>query len=226
VANHQVRPLIGWSERVQNLRADILTIAPTDLTVMIQGERGTGKELVVREIHLQSDRANGRFVKVNCASLPETLAETEVFGCERGAFTGAESRKGRFEQAHGGTLLLDEIGELPLTVQAKFLRVVESREVDRVGEQRSIPVNFRLIVATNRDLKEMARTQKFREDLYDRLNMDLIRTPPLRERLDDIPLRAEYFIGAYVPKAKRIVTGVSQQVLDMFQKYLWPGNIR
>ena len=211
---------------MQALRADVRAVAPTDLTVVIQGERGTGKELVANEIHLQSERANAAFVKLNCASLTESLAETELFGCEKGAFTGAEFRKGPFEQAHAGTLFLDEIGELPLRIQAKFLRVVETREVNRVGGRGSIPVNFRLIVATNRDLKEMARAQKFRADLYDRLNMATIRTPPLRQRLDDIPLIAEYLMNLYGPIAKRQVTGLAQEVLDLFRKYSWPGNVR
>jgi transcriptional regulator with PAS, ATPase and Fis domain len=224
--NHHIRPLIGWSDAMQDLRAHILRMAPTDMTLMIRGERGTGKELVAGELHLKSNRATGPFIRLNCAGLPETLVESELFGCEKGAFTGAEFRKGRFEQADGGTLMLDEVGDLSITAQPKLLRVLETREVDRVGGRRPIPVDFRLIVATNRNLEEMARTAKFREDLYDRLNMDIIHTPPLRDRLDDIPVLAEYFIGEYVPKARRQVTGVSQPVLDLLQKYWWPGNIR
>src|SRR5207237_6616499 len=139
MANPHVRPLIGCSERMEDLHADIETTARTEMTVVIRGERGTGKELVAREIHLQSNRATGPFIRVNCASLPETLVETELFGCERGAYTGAEFRKGRFEQAHSGTLLLDEIGELSVLAQPKLLRVLETREVDRVGGQRPIP---------------------------------------------------------------------------------------
>jgi transcriptional regulator with PAS, ATPase and Fis domain len=211
---------------MDDLRADIQRTAPTDLTVMIRGERGTGKELVAREIHLKSNRSSGPFVHMNCASLPETLVETELFGCEKGAYTGAVFRKGRFELAHCGTLFLDEIGELSLTAQPKLLRVLETHEVDRVGSQRPVPTDFRLIVATNRNLEEMARAQKFREDLYDRLNMDSIVTPPLRERLDDIPVLAEYFIGAFTAQARRMVRGVTQQVLDLFLQYSWPGNIR
>src|SRR2546430_302406 len=149
MVNHDLRPLIGWSPAMEDLRTEIATTAPTDMTVVIEGERGTGKELVAREIHLQSSRARGPFVRVNCASLPSTLVETELFGCERGAFTGAEFRKGRFEQAHTGTLLLDEIGELSMTAQPKLLRVIETREIDRVGGQRPVPVHFRLIVSTN-----------------------------------------------------------------------------
>jgi len=220
------RPLIGWSDAMERLRADIQATAPTDMTVMLRGERGTGKELVAREIHLKSTRAKGPFIRMNCANLPETLVEAELFGCEKGSFTGAEFRRGRFEQAHGGTLFLDEIGELSLTAQPKLLRVLEEHEVDRLGGQKPVPVDFRLIVATHRNLEEMAHAERFREDLYDRLNMDSIRIPPLRERLDDIPVLAEYFIGACVPQARRLVTGVSPQVLDVFQHYSWPGNIR
>src|SRR5712691_5015397 len=201
MANPQTRPLIGWGEKMQGTRVEIETMAPTNMNVMIRGERGTGKELVAQEIHLKSNRATGPFISVNCASLPETLIETELFGCEKGAFTGSEFRKGRFEQAHGGTLLLDEIGEFSMAVQPKLLRVLQEREVDRVGGKTPIPVDFRLIVSTNRNLEEMTRTGKFREDLYDRLNMDSIRVPPLRERLDDIPGLCEYFIGVYVPQA-------------------------
>ncbi len=175
---------------------------------------------------MKGNRAGCPFVGINCANLQDTLFETELFGCERGAYTGAEFRKGKFELAHGGTLFLDEVGELSLQAQAKLLRVVETFEIDRVGGQRPVSVDVRLIVATNRDLEEMARTQKFRDDLYDRLNMDTIRPPPLHERLDDIPILAEYFIGVYVTEARRLVTGVAQQVLDVFQQYLWPGNIR
>jgi transcriptional regulator with PAS, ATPase and Fis domain len=211
---------------MEELREKIESTAPTNMTVMVRGERGTGKELVAHEIHMKSSRSSGPFVRVNCASLPETLVESELFGCEKGAFTGAERRAGRFEQAHGGTLLLDEIGELSILAQPKLLRVLETHEVDRVGGQKPVKVDFRLIVSTNRDLEEMARTGKFREDLYDRLAMDSIRIPPLRERRSDIPFLVDYFIGAYVPEAKRLVTGVAQQVLDLFQRYVWPGNIR
>ena len=220
------RPLIGWSDAMERLRADIQATAPTNMTVMIRGERGTGKELVAREIHLRSNRAGGPFIRVNCASLPETLMEAELFGCEKGSYTGAVFRRGRFEQAHGGSLFLDEIGELSITAQPKLLRVLEEHEVDRIGGQRPVPVDFRLIVATNRNLEEMGRTDRFRDDLYDRLNMDSIRIPALRERIEDIPVLAEYFIGACVPQAKRLVSGLSHQVLEVFQQYSWPGNIR
>ena len=218
-------PLIGCSATAEELRDEVQKVARTNLTVMIRGERGTGKDLVAGEIHLKSNRA-GSFIRVNCAGLPEELVETELFGCEKGAYTGAEARRGKFEQAHGGTIFLDEVGELSAKAQPKLLHVTETLAVDRVGGQRSIPVDFRLIVATNRNLEEMVRQGKFREDLYDRLNMDIIRVPALRERMEDIPLLAEYFRDRYANEAKRVVTHGSQQVLDLFQQYLWPGNVR
>ena len=211
---------------MQDLRDNIDKIGPTDITVVVQGERGTGKEAVANEIHLKSHRATGPYIRVNCASIPESLADTEYFKCERGAFTGAEARQGKFEQADGGTILLDEIAEMSLLSQAKLLRVIQEREVDRIGGKRPIPVNIRLIVSTNRNLREMTRNHLFREDLFDRLSQDIIRVPPLRERLEDIPTLCEYFIGLYVPQARRLVSGVAPQVLDLFQRYSWPGNVR
>jgi transcriptional regulator with PAS, ATPase and Fis domain len=222
---HYHGPLIGCSLKAEELRAAVDKIACTNLTVMILGERGTGKDLIANELHLKSNR-NGAFVGVNCAALPEELVETELFGCEKGAFTGAETRKGKFEQAHGGTIFLDEVGELSLKAQPKLLHVTERMAVDRIGGQRSIPVDFRLIVATNRNLQEMVEEGKFRRDLYDRLHMDIIRIPPLRARMDDIPLLADYFCNRYAYEAKRTVTGVSQQVLDLFMQHRWPGNVR
>jgi transcriptional regulator with PAS, ATPase and Fis domain len=226
MANHHQRPLIGWSAAMQDLRTEIDKTAPMDFSVMIQGERGTGKEIVAQLMHLKSGRANGPFIRVNSASFPDTLIDTELFGCERGAFTGAEFRKGKFELAEGGTLLLDEIGEISMTAQPKLLRVLQEREVDRIGGKHPIPVNFRLITSTNKNLKAMARNGQFREDLLDRLNQDSIRIPPLRERREDIPTLCEYFIGEFVPKARRLVTGIASQVLDLFQTYSWPGNVR
>jgi transcriptional regulator with PAS, ATPase and Fis domain len=222
----QTRPLIGWSDAMERLRSEIQRTAPTNMTVMIRGERGTGKELVAREIHLKSTRSDGPFVGVNCAVLPENLVDTELFGCEKGAFTGAEFRKGRFEQANNGTLFLDEVGELSLMAQAKLLRVLETREVDRIGGQRPVPVNLRIIAATNRNLEQMSRSQKFRDDLYDRLNMDYIRTPALRDRMADIPALVNYFVDQYRAEANRQVTGASEAVLSLFATHSWPGNIR
>jgi transcriptional regulator with PAS, ATPase and Fis domain len=224
--NYPARPLIGCSAKVEEMRDEIARTAPTNATVMVRGEPGTGKDLVAQEIHLKSDRSNGAFVKVNCGALPEDLVESELFGCERGAFTGAVFRKGKFELANKGTIFLDEIGELSMRAQAKLLQVTETPAVDRLGGQHSIPVDFRLIVATNQNLEDMIRDGKFRSDLYYRLNMDMIRTPPLRERLDDIPLLVDYFIGCYVADARRLVTGAAPQVIDLLQQYSWPGNIR
>ena len=219
-------PLIGCSAKAEEMRDQVRNVACTNLTVMILGERGTGKDLVANEIHLKSNRA-GDFVRVNCAGLPEELVDTELFGCEKGAYTGAlQARKGKFEQAHCGTIFLDEVAELSLRTQPKLLHVTEARAIDRVGGQRSIPVDFRLIVATNRNLAEMTRQGRFREDLYDRLNMDIIHVPALRERMEDIPLLADYFRDRFTNESQRQVTAISQPVLDLFQQYLWPGNIR
>jgi transcriptional regulator with PAS, ATPase and Fis domain len=220
------RMLIGWSDAMQRLKSEIRIIAPTNQTVIIYGERGTGKELVAEAIHYESPRADKELVRVNSATIPENLVESELFGCETGAYTGAVFRQGKFELAHNTSLFLDEIAEVALTAQAKMLRVLQEKEVDRLGGKRPVPADFRLIVATNRDLEEMIRTREFREDLYDRLNMETIRVPPLRERLDDIQVLAEYFIGVFVPDAQRLVTGLSKPVLDLFQSYAWPGNVR
>jgi len=208
------------------LRGEVEQIACTDLTVMIRGEKGTGKDVVAREIYRRSNRAAGPFVRVNCASVPDELAESELFGCEKGAFTGAESRPGKFEQANGGTIFLDEVGELSMKIQPKLLHVTETLAVDRIGGRKPIPVDFRLIVATNRNLEEMVRQGKFRDDLYDRLNVVSIGVPPLRARMEDIPLLVDYFISDCAGEARRMVTGAAPQVLDLFQQYSWPGNIR
>src|SRR5438093_4475074 len=218
-------PLIGCSATAEELRDEVQKVARTNLTVMIRGERGTGKDLVAGEIHLKSNRA-GSFIRVNCVGLPEELVETELFGCEKGAYTGAEARKGKFEQAHGGTIFLDEVGELSMKIQPKLLHVTETLAVDRIGGRKPIPLDFRLIVATNRNLEEMVRQGKFRDDLYDRLNVVSICVPPLRERMDDIPLLVDYFISDCAGEARRMVTGAAPQVLDLFQQYSWPGNIR
>jgi len=224
--NYTNRPLIGCSAKLEEVRDEINRIAPTSAPVLIRGESGTGKDLVALEIHLRSERADGPFIKVNCGALPDDLIESELFGCEKSAFTGAAFRKGKFEQADKGTIFLDEIAELSMRAQAKLLQVTETPTIDRLGGQRPIPVDFRLIVATNKNLEDMIRNGGFRSDLYYRLNMDLIRTPPLRERLDDIPLLVDYYIALYVTEARRLVTGAAQQVIDLFQQYSWPGNIR
>jgi len=221
------RSLIGHSEAMEYLRKSIRKAAATDMTVLIQGETGTGKELVARAIHRESRRAGCPFVAVNCANLPESLVESELFGYEKGAFTGADTnKKGRFELANAGTVFLDEIGEISLAVQAKLLRVLEEHEIDRVGGQRPVRIDFRLIAATNRDLEGMAGSGKFREDLYYRLNVDLIRTPALRERPEDIAELALHFALHYGRQTPRVVQGVSREVLDLFRNYSWPGNVR
>jgi len=224
--NDHVRALIGWGKKMEAMRMEIEKTARTNMSVLIRGESGTGKELVAREIHLKSNRATGPFISVNCAALPETLIESELFGCARGAYTGAVDRKGRFELAHGGTLFLDEIGELSMTAQPKLLRVLETRVVDRIGGQRPVRADFRLIAATNQNLEEMIRTSRFRADLHERLKMDVIWVPPLRDRFEDIPALAEYLVGVYVADAQRPVNGISPQVLVRFRTYDWPGNVR
>jgi transcriptional regulator with GAF, ATPase, and Fis domain len=219
--------LLGISEAIEELRKTINLVAPADLGVLIQGETGTGKELVARAIHDSSRRARGPLIDVNCASLPESLAEAELFGHEKGAFTGADRpRKGHFEQAHGGTLFLDEVGELSPQLQPKLLRVLELREVRRIGGAYSVAVDFRLIMATHRNLEDMVRTGKFREDLYHRMNVCSIRTPALRDRTDDILLLAHHFAGQYARETDRAVRCFSADVLNLFLGYPWPGNVR
>jgi transcriptional regulator with GAF, ATPase, and Fis domain len=223
----QSLPMIGRSKAMEELRSAIRRTALTDMTVLIQGETGTGKELVARAIHGESARAGRPMIAMNCASLPESLVETELFGHERGAFTGADaSRKGKFEQADGGTLFLDEVGETSLAVQAKLLRVLQEGEIDKVGGQKPFRVDFRLIAATNRDLLEMVADGKFREDLYYRLNVDIIRTTPLRERPEDIGELAQHFFEHYAPLARRAVEGIAPVVLDLLRNYPWKGNVR
>ncbi len=224
--NHHGPPIIGCSAAAEKLRGEIDQIARTELSVMIRGERGTGKEVVAKEIRRKSNRAAGPFVPVNCGGVPDDLVESEFFGSAKGGFTGAVDRPGNFELAQDGTIFLDELAELPMKAQATLLRVTENLEVKRVGGRTSIPVNFRLIVATNRNLEEMVRLGTFRDDLYDRLNEFSIWIPPLRERLDDIPLLVDYFVHEFAGQAQRMVNGAKQQVLDLFREYPWPGNVR
>jgi DNA-binding NtrC family response regulator len=202
-------------------------IAPTPTTVLITGESGTGKELIARAIHHRSERAAQPFVAVNVAAIPETLIESELFGHEKGAFTGAHARRlGRFELAHGGTVFLDEIGSLRLDLQAKLLRVLQEREVERVGGQRPVPVDVRVLAATNVNLKAAVRDRVFREDLYYRLNVVPIHVPPLRERRDDIPRLVDHFVRKAARECTRDVRGVSAGALDVLTRYDWPGNVR
>jgi len=219
--------LVGKSPQMLKIYDLIETVSQTDTTVLINGESGTGKELVANAIHLRSPRKNGPFIKVNCAALPETLLESELFGHEKGAFTGAiKQRNGRFEMADGGTLFLDEIGDISLAVQVKLLRVLQERQFERVGGNETLSVNVRLICATQRDLKEEIRKGSFREDLYYRLNVVPISLPPLRERREDILLLAEHFINKFSQKMGREITGLSEEAKTLLLKYAFPGNIR
>ncbi|BAI81559.1 two-component system, NtrC family, transcriptional regulator [Deferribacter desulfuricans SSM1] len=202
-------------------------VAPTDATVLIMGESGTGKELVARSIHLNSPRKNEPFLAVNCAALNENLIESELFGHEKGAFTGAESRKlGKFELANGGTLFLDEVGELPISTQAKLLRVLQEGTFERVGGTKTIKTDVRIIAATNRDLEKMVQEGKFREDLYYRLNVFPVKLPPLRERKNEIPLLLDFFIKKYSQKFQKIIKGYEDGFLEKLMRYDFPGNIR
>jgi two-component system response regulator AtoC len=202
-------------------------IADTDVTVLVDGESGVGKELVARRLHRNSRRRSERWVKVNCAALPPDLLESELFGYEKGAFTGALKRKeGKFEFAHKGTIFLDEIGEMSLPLQSKILQVLQDREFSRLGGNDTVRVDVRVVCATNRDLKKAVLERQFREDLYYRLNVVNIRVPPLRERGDDIPLLVRYFMQKYAEKYGRSRTGVSDQLMAHFFSYDWPGNVR
>ncbi|MEJ7599067.1 MAG: sigma 54-interacting transcriptional regulator [Kofleriaceae bacterium] len=219
--------LVGRSAAAQTMLAFVGRVAPSDTTVLLGGESGSGKEMVARAIHRGSRRAKGPCVAVNCAALTETLIESELFGHEKGAFTGATEKKaGRFEMADRGTLFLDEVGELPLGLQTKFLRVLEERRFERVGGQKAIDVDVRVIAASNRDLAEMVKRGTFREDLFYRLSVIQVEVPPLRARLDDVPLLAEHFLTRYKSQAARRITGFSPETLAVMTRYTWPGNVR
>jgi two-component system response regulator AtoC len=219
--------IIGTSTGIAELYALLERVADTPTTVLITGESGTGKELVARALHDHSSRKDKPFIKVNCAAIPKELIESELFGYERGAFTGAVSSKpGRFELANGGTLFLDEIGEIPVEMQVKLLRALQESEFERVGGIKTIRVDVRLVAATNRDLKKLIAGGIFREDLYYRLNVVPIRLPALRERAGDIPLLVEHFLGKFNDRLKKHVAGVEPDALDILASYPWPGNIR
>lgn len=219
--------IIGNSHEMQIVYDQIAQVSNSPATVLIHGETGTGKELVAHAIHYNSDRADKPFVKAHCAALPETIIESELFGHEKGAFTGATSdRKGRFELAHGGTLFLDEIGDIPATIQIKLLRVLQEREFERIGGTKTIKVNVRVITATNKDLLALVNQGKFREDLYYRLHVFPIYVPPLRKRKADIVLLADFFLGKYAKESGREIRRLSSTVIDMLMSYHWPGNVR
>lgn len=217
--------LLGRSSRMRELFADLARIAPSDVTVLVEGETGTGKELVAESIHQASSRAEQPFVVFDCSAVAPTLVESELFGHERGAFTGAiTSRPGVFEQAHGGSIFLDELGELPKDIQPKLLRVLERRQVRRLGSQRTIPIDVRLIAATNRHLFSEVQRGNFREDLYFRLSTAQVRIPPLRDRMDDLPLLVEHFLGRIGSLTE--LESIPQTVWAMFKAHRWPGNVR
>ena len=219
--------MIGKSPALQRVRELIAQVASTDSTVLIQGETGTGKELVARAIHENSARRDRPLIKINCAALPRELVESELFGHEKGAFTGAlQQRRGRFELADGGTLFLDEVGELPPEAQAKLLRVLQEREFERVGGTRSLHVDVRVIAATNRDLLAEAGASRFRTDLYFRLNVFPIALPPLRDRREDIPHLLRHFVRKTARRLGREVDGISPSFIERASAYQWPGNIR
>ncbi|MEA3469399.1 MAG: sigma-54 dependent transcriptional regulator [Thermodesulfobacteriota bacterium] len=219
--------ILGSSSSMQELLEMISYVAPTEATVLVTGESGTGKELVAAELHQNSERKNGPFVKVNCAALAESLLESELFGHEKGAFTGADQqRDGKFIQATGGTLFLDEIGETSQAMQVKLLRVLQEQELQRVGGQETIHADARIIAATNRDLEKEVREGNFREDLYYRLNVVTVTVPPLRERRDDIPLLVDHFVKKFAEKNRREVTGVTSECMALLTSYAWPGNVR
>ena len=219
--------IVGESAPMKKLKGFIARVAPLESTVLVTGESGTGKELVSDMIHSQSRRAAGAFVKINCAAIPESLLESELFGFEKGAFTGANTqRRGKFESAHKGTILLDEIGEMPLNVQAKLLRVVEQKQVEKLGGNNSVSVDVRVIAATNQDLEDQIRRQQFRRDLYYRLNVVSLKLPPLRERTGDIPLLVRHFLGKISLKLGIDLLDITKEAIDILFSHDWPGNVR
>jgi DNA-binding NtrC family response regulator len=223
----EVDEIVGQSQKLKALLSEVARVASTAATVLITGESGTGKELLARTIHKLSPRSDGRFIAVNCAAIPETLIESELLGHEKGAFTGAERRRtGRFELASGGTLLLDEIGELPANIQVKLLRLIEERKFERLGGEEEIEADVRLIAATNRDLQAEVESGNFREDLFYRINVVHLHIPPLRERREDIMPLVDHYLRLYNQRLNRNVAGVTAGAKDILVAYDWPGNVR
>ena len=219
--------IIGASPALEAVLQQVECVAPTDSTVLIEGETGTGKELIARAVHELSQRCGHPFVKLNCAAIPFDLLESELFGHEKGAFTGAiTQRTGRFELADKGTLLLDEVGDIPLGLQPKLLRVLQEHELERLGGSRTQRIDVRLVAATNRNLASMVQRNQFREDLYYRLNVFPIQVPPLRERRDDIPLLVEHFVRHFSRRMNKNIDGISSETMQAFMGYAWPGNVR
>ncbi len=228
IEHYQVeKNIIGNSAAMQSVYKTIGKVADSDITILIQGESGTGKEMVARAVHFNSGRLGKPFVAINCAAIPRDLLESELFGSEKGAYTGASERKqGKFEQANNGTIFLDEIGDMPLDLQAKILRVLQEHEVTRVGGSQSMPVNVRIVAATNQDLQEKVRRKEFREDLYYRLNVVPITLAPLRERLDDIPVLAHYFLDRTCSELSIPPKQLTDEALSLLGSHTWPGNVR
>ena len=225
--NRPIPALIGKSQAMEKIRETIRQVAPSDTNILILGESGTGKEIVAKAIHLLSNRQSNRFVAFNCGSFTEELMANELFGHEKGAFTGADrEHSGLLEVADGGTVFLDEIGDMPLTMQIKLLRVIQERELLRVGGVNSVPVNVRFLAATHRDLHEDARSGQFRQDLYYRLNVITIHIPPLAERREDIPMLAQRFLARMAGEMQKEIQGMDSEVLDLLAQYSWPGNVR
>jgi two-component system response regulator HydG len=219
--------IIGKSPAMLKLLETIAQVAASEATVLISGDSGTGKELIAGAVHFNSLRKDGPFVKINCAAITETLLESELFGHEKGAFTGADRRKdGRFSQAHGGTLFLDEVGEMSLMMQVKLLRALQEREFNRVGGEDTIQVDVRVIAATNKDLLKQVHDGAFREDLYYRLNVVEIKVPPLPDRKEDIPLLAQHFLETFAAKNRKEIKGFTPAAMDNLVRYDWPGNVR
>jgi DNA-binding NtrC family response regulator len=225
--HHRIEGIIGEGGRMLEVFSLVRRVASSEATVLIRGESGTGKELIAKAIHYGSPRAPGPMIRVNCAALPETLLESELFGHEKGAFTGAvAARKGRFELADGGTLFLDEIGDLPLALQAKLLRVLQEREFERLGSSKPIRVDVRILTATHRDLEALLKAGQFREDLYYRLNVVTIALPALRERREDIPLLMDHFVQRFAEKNHKTIRGFTHDAREMLLRYDYPGNVR
>jgi formate hydrogenlyase transcriptional activator len=224
---HNFDELVGESPALQRVLRELHTVAPSDATVLILGETGTGKELIARAIHRLSSRKDKPFIKLNCAAIPTGLLESELFGHEKGAFTGAISQKiGRLELADEGTLFLDEVGEIPLELQPKLLRVLQDQEFERLGSTRTIKVNLRLIAATNRDLVQSVSTHEFRSDLFYRLHVFPLHMPPLRERSKDIPLLVRYFVQKFAKRMSRKIETIPTEAMQALQNWMWPGNVR
>jgi len=226
-AHFDTQNIIGTSPAMMRLMETVAQVATSEATVLITGESGTGKEMIAGAIHFNSLRKDGPYVKINCAAITETLLESELFGHEKGAFTGAYRRKeGRFRQAHGGTLFLDEVSEMSLAMQVKLLRVLQDREITRVGGEEVMKVDVRIIAATNKDLITEIRADRFRDDLYYRLNVVAIAMPPLRERREDIPLLAQHFLEQFSERNRKQIKGFTPQAMDRLLRYEWPGNVR